>query len=274
MKSLTNYLCVAMLALAIVPVPTPTATVSGTPSRYKLVPLPEPAAVRHRHLAPQFRNLHGVSGNWGGYAVESNVSKTQNGSVTDVQGTWNVPAVLPSESDNTYSAVWVGIDGFNSNTVEQIGTEQDVTPTGPIYYAWLQLYPHGAFLIQNFPVAPGDTVTASVHYIGSNQYQLSIANVTQNQTFTTAEPLTLKNAKRRSAEWIVEAPYSGGILPLADFESVSFSSCATTLNGVAGPIGSPVWHNESIDMAVSNTLKAKTSSLNGLDSFSVTWNHE
>ena len=58
-------------------------------------------------------------------------------------------------------SVEVFIDGDNSNTVEQIGTEQDVTPTGAIYYAWLQLYPHGAFLIQNFPVAPGERLCPS-----------------------------------------------------------------------------------------------------------------
>ena len=47
-----------------------------------------------------------------------------------------------SGSGPTYSSVWVGIDGYSSNTVEQIGTEQDVSANGKTsYYAWYEMYP-------------------------------------------------------------------------------------------------------------------------------------
>ena len=59
-----------------------------------------------------------TSTNWSGYAVQ-----TKSGAVTAVAGSWTVPTV--SGSGTGYSAIWVGIDGYQSSTVEQIGTEQD-----------------------------------------------------------------------------------------------------------------------------------------------------
>ena len=38
-------------------------------------------------------------------------------------------------------------------------------------------------------------------------------------------------------KWIVEAPSSNsGVLPLANFSSVTFTSAAATINGVTGPV--------------------------------------
>ena len=54
--------------------------------------------------------------NWGGYAFTS-------GSYSSVSGSWIVPEV--NNSTTGYSSAWIGIGGFNGNTVIQIGTEQD-----------------------------------------------------------------------------------------------------------------------------------------------------
>ena len=56
----------------------------------------------------------------------------------------------------------------------------------------------------------------------------------------------MANAQRSSAEWIIEAPYSGGVLPLSDFGTVSFgqdstnvsNTCSATLGADSLPIGS------------------------------------
>ena len=53
--------------------------------------------------------------NWAGYAITSSA-----GSVTLVSGSFTVPTVSCSSS-NAFAAFWVGIDGFNDNTVEQTG---------------------------------------------------------------------------------------------------------------------------------------------------------
>lgn len=52
---------------------------------------------------------------WSGYMVAASP-----GSVTDVRGSWVVP-LLSCTSSSSYVALWVGMDGFTSTTVEQTG---------------------------------------------------------------------------------------------------------------------------------------------------------
>jgi hypothetical protein len=79
-----------------------------------------------------------------------------------------------------------------------------------------------------------------------------------------------------SAEWVVEAPSSQfGVLPLADFGTVTFTGCEAKISGVTGPISDFAW--DEVTMVTSNgrTVKAQPSALaaNG-SSFSVTWHHD
>jgi hypothetical protein len=45
------------------------------------------------------------------------------------------------------------------------------------------------------------------------------------------------NAQASSAEWIAEAPSSGGVLPLANFGSVTFTNGQATISGTQKYIG-------------------------------------
>ena len=273
MKTLIRYSFVAMLALATGSSVSETQ-VGSTRNAFVLVPIPSDAVHHHQQGAPHIRNKNGTSQNWGGYAVESDLSAPLNGAVSDVVGTWVVPSVSSSGSTYTYSSVWVGIDGYSDNTVEQTGTEQDITPNGPVYYAWFEMYPKFAYRILNFPVAAGDTISAEVRYVGNDRFTLTIANLTRNVSFSTTQ--RSHKAKRQSAEWIVEPPYSGGILPLANFGTVTLSGCAATLNEHMGTISDPSWQYDAILMAYpGGPVKAQPSGLSGDGtSFSVTWQHE
>jgi len=146
---------------------------------------------------------------WSGYAVTGD-----NGSVTDVTASWTVPAIQGTcPSTNQYASFWVGIDGYSSNTVEQIGTDSDCQGGSPVYYAWYEFYPHFAYGV-NMTVQPGDVISAEVRAGPRGLFTVTLTNVTRNQTFSTSAKAP--SAKQSSAEWIVEAPYSGGVLPLAD----------------------------------------------------------
>jgi hypothetical protein len=167
--------------------------------------------------------------NWSGYAVTG-----ANGSVRDVSGVWVVPSVT-CDSGTEYSSFWVGIDGFNSNTVEQIGTDADCHTGSPAYYAWFEFYPHPMFTINTLSVHPGDVMSAHVQY-AQRQFTVTITNQTTGHSFSTSTKVN--SAQRSSAEWVAEAPSSGGgILPLADFHTVSYSDDKTTVNGTTGAIG-------------------------------------
>ena len=204
------------------------------------------ARVGHHHAPAIIHERHGknaTSSNWSGYAV-TGVS----GSITDVRGSWVVPAIQGKcSSTNQYASFWVGIDGYSSNTVEQIGTDSDCSGGTPTYYAWYEFYPHFAYYVPNMrTISPGDVMSAEVSYSPRTGFTVSITDVRAGVTvasYSTSQKMP--NAQRSSAEWIIEAPYSGGILPLANFGTVSFgdeftnvsSTCYATLGGNTRAIG-------------------------------------
>jgi hypothetical protein len=222
--------------------------------------------------APRIQIKDGTSSNWSGYAIETNLTYPQKGAVTDVKGSWVVPAVDVSQTPNAYSSFWIGIDGYSSGTVEQIGTDSDASSGSPQYYAWYEMYPKWPVTLK-MKISPGDKMSAEVKYLGKGNFQLTITDITTGITFSTTQKSS--SAKMSSAEWIAEAPWSGGVLPLADFGTVSFTNAQATLNGVTGSINYSGWQYDAITMTTaSGTVKAQPSSLSsGGSSFSVTWYH-
>ena len=211
------------------------------------------------------------STNWSGYAAVTNLSTPASNAVTSVSGSWTVPKVTGTST--AYSSVWVGIDGYSSPSVEQLGTEQDTSKSGATsYYAWWEMYPNPSVQITSMKISPGDSISASVTY-GSSGYTLQIKDNTTSNSFSTTKTAT---AQRSSAEWIVEAPSSrSGVLPLANFGTATFSAAQATINGTTGAIDNASWQNTSIDMETnSGTVIDQTSALSdseGTSSFSVTY---
>lgn len=175
----------------------------------------EPGTVPGRRTSqiPGFRS--GESTNWAGYALTGT-------GFTLAQANWTVPAAGPGSCFETYSSTWVGIDGFNSGTVEQLGTEQDWDARrGASYYAWYEMFPQGGYYIP-FPIAPGDRITAAVQYVGSGWFSLSMSDAGRNSWHWGISQRS-PAARLTSVEWIEEAPVAGSILPLANFHAVTFA---------------------------------------------------
>jgi hypothetical protein len=245
------------------------AQVSSAPSSMET-----PSPRQHRPIRDRVDHGDGTttSSNWSGYAVLGT-------SFTSAKGSWTVPPATCISGDQ-YAAFWVGIDGYetNSDTVEQTGTDSDCDGRNPSYYAWYEFYPKGSFNIGSLTIKPGDEMSASVTYNGS-EFTITIEDVTTGKSFTKSE--TVSSAKRSSAEWIAEAPSSEfSVLPLADFGTVLFGKDSTGVSGTneatdsstSGDIGS-FSTIEQINMAKKNkTKEATTSGLSGDGtSFSVLW---
>jgi hypothetical protein len=214
------------------------------------------------------RVVPSTSNNWSGYAIATNP-----GAVTAVMGSWVVPTV--SGTGTSYSSAWVGIDGDNSNSVEQIGTDSDLTNGKPTYYAWYEMYPAGSVNL-NLKIKPGDVITAEVSYIGSNRFTLHITDGSQSFSVTKKEA----GAQRSSAEWIQEAPSSGnGVLPLSNFGTINFSRAKATISGTTGPIDYSSWSSKIDQINMVNNAGANTATTGSLtdsgspltSSFSVTY---
>jgi hypothetical protein len=211
------------------------------------------------------------STNWSGYATYKTGT-----TFTDVKGTWVQPAATCPSRKAQYSSFWVGIDGYNSNSVEQTGTDADcVGKNNPSYYAWYEMYPNPPVNL-SMTITPGNTISAEVSASG-NSFTLTITNVTTGATFTTTQ--TLNGAAKTSAEWVAEAPslcrVQCTVAPLANFGTVNFSGSFTTGNGHTGSINDGAWSNDQIVMVTNGgTVKAQPSALSpDGTSFSVTWQH-
>lgn len=235
-----------------------------------------PKSKRHKHTHPHIPSKEGSSTNWGGYVAATNLKKPAPGSVNDVSASWIVPKISAS-SHNTYCAIWVGIDGYASGSVEQIGTEHDWNNGKQTNYAWFEMYPKGSFQIGGFPLKVDDSISASVAYKGNGVFELTLANNTQKKyTTVPTSKTTYKAAQRSSAEWIVEAPYENGILPLAHFSKINFTQCQAIIDNVKGSISNPDWVDNGLVMvSQQGTQKATVSNLAAQGkNFSVTWKHE
>lgn len=219
------------------------------------------------------------SSNWSGYAVNGTA-----GSVALVQGSWTVPSVTCPSSGSTYAAIWVGIDGFQSSTVEQTGTDSDCVNGVASYYAWYEFYPSPSVRIGG-TVSPGDVIGARVWY-SSGTFKVLIVDFTTHQSFTASKAVS--SAARSSAEFVVEAPLVCSLLrcklsTLSDFGQVGFGSdntgvgltCALVMNGVPGSIGSFGSAVQQITMVSSSNpaqVKAQPSALTpDGQAFSVQW---
>jgi hypothetical protein len=202
------------------------------------------------------RITNSTSTNWSGYAVTG-------GRYTQVSSSWKVPSVTCSGT--AYSSFWVGLDGDTSGTVEQTGTDSDCSGSTPQYYAWYEMYPKFPVNFSN-PVHVGDTMSASVTTNGRGSFTLTISDGLAWSRTVTAK---LRSAKLASAEVIAEAPSSsGGVLPLANFGTVSFSGAKAN----TALLTSSTPGIDAITMASGSTKKAVPSSISN-GSFSVTWQH-
>jgi hypothetical protein len=214
------------------------------------------------------------SSNWAGYAVTS-LDPTTPVTYTSVSGTWVQPAASCSSSA-AYSAFWVGLGGYSTNSqgLEQIGTESDCTAAGKATYGvWYELVPAASVPVK-LKLYPGNQISANVTVSGQ-LVTVQLKNLTRKTSFT--KRLFMASPDVSSAEWIAEAPSvcdSSGTrcrtLPLADFGTVAFSSAKALAAGHGGTIVDGAWAANAIELAAFTRAVPSDVSTDG-GSFSVTW---
>lgn len=215
--------------------------------------------------------------NWSGYAVTGSP-----GTFSGASASWTEPTATCSGSSSSghhgrggggssadqYAAFWVGLDGYSNDTVEQTGTDSDCDGTTPEYYGWYEMYPASPVYFTN-TVEPGDDMSASVTFSGTDTYTLVLTDSTQDWTQTITK--TESGLARESAEVITEAPSSSsGVLPLADFGTVDYTAATDVKSSTSSSMGtqSPI----NITMVDSSGAdKDSTSSISAAGAFSNTW---
>jgi hypothetical protein len=238
----SRRLATGLFALAplLSPVPAPAASAPAAPAALK--PAVSPAGPLWSRPGVT------VTGTgWAGYTATGST-------YTSVTTTFNQPAVKCSSGD-TYSSFWAGLDGYSSDTVEQVGTEADCEGKTAEYYAWYELYPAYPVTL-SATVKPGDAITVTVAFSGTDTFTFTVKNATEGWTETAKK--TASGTARSSAEIIVESPES--TLPLADFGSVAFSGCKVD----GEPLG-------SFDPIATDSPGLTVSPITDGTEFTVTW---
>jgi hypothetical protein len=233
------------------------------------------------------------SQNWSGYADNQGIFDS-------VAATWTQPAVNCAAGGgggggilngllggngpgnllgpgSSAASFWVGLDGYSSSSVEQLGADSDCKGKTPSYYAWWEMFPNPSqVLSSSYPVHPGDQMTAWVASNGSGtDFYLALKDSSAGWSFATSQT-TSPGFGRSSAEVVAEAPSSCNVLfcselPLADFGQVGFGGADLIDN--SGTNGSLAAFNaNAITMRVGNRTLAVPSNLSADGrSFSVSW---
>jgi hypothetical protein len=192
--------------------------------------------------------------NWSGFAdVQTGATP-----VSSVSGRWTIPEVdcLGGEYANqdAFLAQWVGLDGFTSGTVEQLGTATQCYEGVEYYYVWYEMFPGGT--VEEGTVAcinlnthcprPGDEVRASVvstnDGAGKNDYTLALSDTSRpSESFSISASCPDTTCVNSSAEWIVERPafdlpFGFQILPQAEYDKTAFRDGTVSAGGVTSTI--------------------------------------
>jgi Peptidase A4 family len=208
------------------------------------VPVPGGPMVK-ANSAPGHSQATTISENWSGYAATA--GKKQ---FTYVHSSWVVPAITCPGVANQWASEWVGLDGYNTPTVEQDGTDGHCGGAGnttPKYEAWYELYP--ADSVNVFAVHAGDIIDASVSY-ANGEFTLAVSDLSTGKTSSTTAACA--DCARASAEWIIERPALCNnaltncfLTELADFGTTTMSGdeaqvTGGNVKGVAGFTNFPI----------------------------------
>jgi hypothetical protein len=212
------------------------------------------------------------SSNWAGYAVEAGSKFTK------VSGSWVEPSVVGScPTTARYASIWVGIDGYASKTVEQLGTDADCSGGSAVYYAWYEMYPAASVNIATLTIHPGDHISASVTVSGA-QFTLKMSDTTTRGTFSIHK--TGSGLAQSSAEWIVEAPEictpGCTLTHLNDFGKVRFTAAEATTGGTLSPVSAFTTGGGPFQITMTNGAGTKVHALPSAlgttgETFTVTW---
>ncbi len=165
-----------------------------------------------------------TSGSWSGYAVDGS-------GLTNVSGTFTVPALYANVQCNETVSDWVGVDGWQSgdNNLLKAGITESMTDpnTGTcgahVYYvrAWWETQP-GDVQFSSIPIWNGNRVTVNIWKGAPGFWDISLTDDTNGQSFSVQQQYA---GRASSAEWITEADTVDGTQsPIAPFTPLKWSA--------------------------------------------------
>jgi len=186
----------------------------------------------------------------------SGYTRPPSGLFTYVGALWVVPSATAADANHGLLS-WVGIDGWGTNAVLQIGTWHRLAgdPPALTVYGWCEWFPAPSVVVSNFPVSPGDALAAFISATSATEGLVTLHNFNTNVHFSQAlTPPAGDQFEGKTAEWIVEKP--GGTTPIANFgETAMVLAAATYSDAIGGAKLGEVSAKEAIMIDMANAQK-------------------
>jgi hypothetical protein len=227
--------------------------------------------VGHRSLDQRAGAAQTVNGqtqvkshNWAGYAVTGS-------SFSHVGASWTEPAANCGLDVTSMAAFWVGIDGYNSKSVEQDGTMVECYLGTQYQYTWWEMYPTNSVQTVGSTVAAGDRVTSSVSRSG-NEYTLRVTDSTHPANSFSTKQTCASGCANSNAEWVAEAP-SGllGTYPLTNFGTWNATGATASSGSASGSVSSFPDNGITMENSLAFTLAQPGPLSSSGGAFSVAW---
>jgi predicted lipoprotein with Yx(FWY)xxD motif len=162
------------------------------------------------------------------------------GKFREVSVSFTVPAIKPTPLHSAVG-IWVGLGGTGRFTSQvelvQAGISADWYPDQhkQKFGAWWEVIGKGKSvgsrpMDTDLPIQAGNQIRVDVssNLNGDSKDTFRVTNVTTGQSATHQETDPTALSDSAAAECVLEAPSSGGELPLANFGTVTFTGCTTT----------------------------------------------
>ncbi len=195
--------------------------------------------------------------NWSGYVA---LNKT----FTAASGEWIVPNPSTSSPNGSGDSAWVGVGGWTNaeESIIQTGSDDDINNGQVDREAWYELYPADTVYIPSITIHAGDTMYGSVSMISTGYWNITIKDVTDNESYSKDVNYS---SLYQSAEWIEEdvAGDHNNLETIDNFGSVKFEDGKTTANGVSEVIGATVPSPVTMTSDATGNLEESPTKLNG-----------
>ena len=238
----TGLLATALLATSALAAPRARGSTLAQrlASRGRRTTLPKFIDVPTNGISSENTTHESYSDNWAGAVITSPPSGTTFSGVS-AQFVVPTPSVPSGGDDSTQYAAsaWVGIDGDTyGNAILQTGLDFFVQGSSVSYAAWYEWFPDGAYDFSGLTINAGDTISISVVASSNSAGTAVIENLSNGGSVQQAlnAPSSSSVLAGQNAEWIVEDfEEGGGLVPFADFGTVTFTSATyTTADGGSG----------------------------------------
>lgn len=186
----------------------------------------------------------GYNGNWAGYSWAAS---------TKAAAQFNVPSFPykhPLSADEKASrngiAIWAGLGGVNSGTIEQIGVYDHVTNGITGWYGIYEFYPYPSAGIGG-PISPGDQIMAKVSRSGI-RYTLSLSDLGPHHRWSVAVKKDFGHVENTAEVITEDYSYNGHYHNLTNFSPVKAKVSGQPQTQFYTPWGHAVHGNKTVTM--------------------------